>query len=115
MRYDTSERYTVPTRDLTAYLARRVLEPTGLVRVAVTDFGALPTDGLPLPFEPESMFGLDGYSATDDDDRALLREVFAWLRSIPGDFVLVDEGWVSVLERKGDEYLTDNPYVAALL
>lgn len=104
----------MPTRELQAFLKIAVTPPTGMTRVDVCDTTALMKD-LDLGVEHAQIIAMAGYSPTREDDQALLREVFAWLKSIPGDFLLVDDDWSTVLERKGGEYLTDNPYVAALL
>lgn len=104
----------MPTRELQAFLTVRAIPPKDMTRVDVRDTTELMKD-LDLGVEHAQIIAMAGYSPTTEDDRALLREVFAWLKSIPGDFLLVDDDWSTVLERKGGEYTSDKPYVAALL
>lgn len=104
----------MPSRELQAFLKIKATPPKGMTRVDVHDTTGLMED-LDLGIERAQIISMSGYSPTDDDDQELLREVFAWLKSIPGDFLLLNDDWSKVLERKGGEYLTDNPYVAELL
>jgi hypothetical protein len=88
------------TRRLMLFLARTV-EPPSLTRLAAAS-SVNRTEGAEYPIEWSQRWLLEGDSPTDEDDDALMEELFVWLRTLDGDLALVNSGWDEIVVRRGD-------------
>lgn len=98
-------------RRLMLFLEAPVTVPS-LSRLEVTEGSGQPFPGAEYPIDWKQQFLLEGYSPTDEDDDALMAELFAWLRTLGGDIALVDSGWVELYVRKGGRVAVLSDYKA---